>query len=127
MGQCYTVYLKVKFNDEEGAKNAIHARLREQDVNISELGKSEGLDLDTMDGLLRHYYSNWEYGHKWTTVVDPDVLCGDFNATYSWESVMMEVFDLMAPFLQDGSEIKIYPDSGLDKAIVRDGKAVWVA
>lgn len=127
MGQCYTVYLKVKFKDEKGAKNAIHTRLREQDVNIGELGASEGLDLDTMDGLLRHYYSDWERGHKWTPTTDPDVLCGDFNASYSWESVMMEVFELMAPFLQDGSEIKIYPDSGLDKAIVKDGSAVWVA
>lgn len=127
MGQCYTVYLKVKFKDEEGAKNAAQGVLKNLDADIDQLGKKVGLDLNTMDGLLRHFYSDWERGHKWTPVTDPDCLCGDFNAQYSWESVMMDAFDAMAPFLEEGSEIKIYPDSGVDHAVVTNGKSKWLS
>lgn len=126
MGQCYTTYLKVKFEDEQGAVKAVQKRLEGQGVDIELLGRETGLDYNTTDGILRHYYSNWENGHKWTPTTDPEVLSGDFNASYSWESTMIEVFQLIAPFLQDGSELKIYPDSNYDYLVVKDGKAEWI-
>lgn len=126
MGQCYSTYLKVKFKDEQGAVKAVQKRLEGQGVDIELLGRETGLDYNTTDGILRHYYSNWENGHKWTPTTDQEVLSGDFNASYSWESTMIEVFQLIAPFLQDGSEFKIYPDSDYDYLVVKDGKAKWI-
>lgn len=124
MGQCYSVYLKVKFEDEQGAVKAVQQRLEGMGEDLEELSRETGLDYGTIDGILRHYYASWENGHKWTQTTDPEVLSGDFNATYSWESVMMEVFQLMAPYLKDGSTLKIYPDSSYDLLEVRDGVAV---
>ena len=49
----------------------------------------------------------------------------DFNAYYGWEGVMMDAFEEIAPYLTEQSEIKIYPDSGCDHGIVRNGKCEW--
>lgn len=126
MGQCYTTYLKVKFKDGQGAVKAVQKRLEGQGVDIELLSRETGLDYNTVDGILRHYYSNREDGYKWTHTTDPEVLSGDFNASYCWESTMIDVFQLIAPFLQDGSELKIYPDSDYDYLVVKDGKAEWI-
>ena len=126
MGQCYTTYLRVKFADERGAVKAVQERLIGMGEDIEQLSRDNGLDYNSVDGILRHYYSNWENGHTWTRSTDPDVLCGDFDASYGWESVMIEVFELLAPYLQDGSELKIYPDSDYDYLVVRGGKAEWI-
>ena len=48
-----------------------------------------------------------------------------FDASYGWETVMMDAFDKIAPFLEDGSEIKIYPDSGRDYGYVDNGEVIW--
>lgn len=123
MGQCYSTYLKVRFKDKDGAVKAVQNRLGD---TIDELKEITGLDYNNIDDILRHYYANWENGYRWTPTVDPDVLSGDFNASYSWESTMIEVFSLIAPFLEEGSELKIYPDAGYDLLRVKDGKAEWI-
>ena len=129
MGQCYTVYLKVQFNNEEGAIKALRDKIANGGKkDVDDIAREEKLDLNTIDGLLRHYYGNGEDNHKWTEgYPDPEWLCGDFNATYSWESVMMEAFEAMAPYLKNGSEIKIYPDSGVDHAVIKKGKVKWLS
>ena len=127
MGQCYTTYLKVRFNDESGAVKAVQDMLTDSgEYTLEDYSKHTGLDYNTINGILRHFYANWERGYQWTKTTDPDVLSGDFNATYSWESKMIEVFQLLAPFLEDGSSLKIYPDSGYDYLVVKDGKAVTI-
>ena len=85
-----------------------------------------GLDYNTIDGCLRHFYANWEDGYKWAQTIDPDVLSGDFNATYSWESMMVDVFYLLSPFLKDGSSLKIVPDHDYDYLEVWDGQVIWI-
>lgn len=127
MGQCYTTYLKVRFNDEQGAVKAVQDMLTDSgEYALEDYSKQTGLDYNTIDGILRHFYANWEDGYKWTKTTDPDILSGDFNATYSWESKMIEVFQLLARFLEDGSSLKIYPDSDYDYLVVKDGKAEWI-
>ena len=49
-----------------------------------------------------------------------------FNASYGWEVVMIEMFETITPFLEDGSELLIYPDSDYDKLIVKNGKCIQV-
>lgn len=125
MGQTYSVYLKVRFNDEQGAVKALRGRLQESN-DLARLASENGLDYGTIDGLLRHFFADWERGHKWTPTTDPDVLCGNFDASYSWESVMIEAFQILAPYLEDGSSIKIYPDSDYDHLVVKGGEAQWI-
>lgn len=48
----------------------------------------------------------------------------DFSASYGWENVMISMFETLAAYLMDGSEIEICPDSGRDRLVVINGKAV---
>ena len=51
----------------------------------------------------------------------------DFDASYGWESVMIDWFDEVATLLSDGSYLKIYPDSGVDYGVVSGGIVDWEA
>lgn len=127
MGQCYSTFLKVRFEDEQGAIKAVQNLLTDNDeYTLEDYSKHTGLDYNTIDGCLRHFYANWEDGYKWTPTTDPDVLSGDFNAPYSWEIKMVDVFYELAPFLKDGSSLKIYPDSDYDHLVVWDGQVSWI-
>ena len=125
MGQTYAVSLKLHFKDKEGAAQALRdkiARATEERVIYSlEHYRELGIGTDTVEGLLRIFFGGWE-GKLQNTGTS---LESGFDACYGWETVMMDAFDLMAPFLEDGSEITIYPDSGIDNAVVQGGKAVW--
>lgn len=44
-----------------------------------------------------------------------------FDASYSWNGVMDEWFRAVAPSLEPGSEIEVWPDSGSWKCTVKDG------
>ena len=124
MGQTYDVNLRVRFKDEQGAIKAMQNLLTVNGKDtLEDRSKRTGLDYNTIDGCLRHFYADWEHGYKWTPTTDPDVLSGDFNASYAWEELMMDAFAEIAPYLEDGSEIKIYPDSDYDYLVVKDGKA----
>ena len=127
MGQCYDVRLRVSFNDEQGAVNALQAKIGkgESEGILYSLGhyKDElGIGTDTIGDLLRIFFSGWdgEFSEN-----DGELEAG-FNASYGWESVMMDAFDEIAPFLADGSSIKIYCDEGIDEAVVANGSSLWV-
>lgn len=48
-----------------------------------------------------------------------------FNASYSWERVMFELFEKIAPFLEDDSRLLIYPDNDFADCVVKCGKAEY--
>lgn len=41
-----------------------------------------------------------------------------------WESVMMEMFEELAPVLEDGSDLFINCDDGADVLVIKDGKCI---
>ena len=47
-----------------------------------------------------------------------------FDATYGWESVMMEMFEELAQVLEDGSDLFINCDDGVDVLVIKDGKCI---
>lgn len=125
MGQTYAVSLKLQFKDKQGAAQALRAKItratQEQAVYALDHYREIGIGTDKIEGLLCIFFGGWE-GKLQNTGKS---LESGFDASYGWETVMMDAFDLMAPFIRDGSEITIYPDSGMDKAIVQGGRAVW--
>ena len=129
MGQCYSIYLLIKVKDEQGAKNVLRSKIEPLSYGESQ-AEACGVDLDTLYGLLQYFYGNW--GRNFKLTIDPKTWKGftkyssDFDASYGWESVMMETFCQLAPYLADRSSLKIYPDSGVDYFRVKDGKAVWI-
>lgn len=128
MGACYDVNLKVRFRDEEGAKRALKAKIgraNEEKILYGENGlKALGFDFDNIMDLLSVFFCGW--GDRLRPAADEAWLNSGFDASYGWESVMMDAFDKIAPFLEDGSVIVIYPDSDYDKAEVINGKAIWI-
>lgn len=129
MGQCYSVEIKARFRDEEGAKKALQAKLgrhEEEHVNYSldHFTGELGLSTDNLHDLMGIFFGGWK-GKLETCPGDKDWVYADFDASYGWESLMMDAFEKIAPYLADGSVIKIYPDSGCDHGTVRNGKCKW--
>ena len=128
MGQCYSVNLKVRFTDEDGAKKALQAKLdrHEEDrvnYNLDHFTGELGLSIDNLHDLMGIFFGGWKGKLEPSTTDDWEY--ADFDACYGWEGVMMDAFEVIAPYLADNSVIKIYPDSGCDHGTVRKGKCKW--
>ena len=128
MGQCYSVEIKARFRDEDSAKKALQAKLdrhEEEHVNYSldHFTGELGLSTDNLHDLMGIFFGGWKGKLEPSTTDDWEY--ADFDASYGWESLMMDAFEVIAPYLADGSVIKIYPDSGCDHGTVRNGKCEW--
>lgn len=127
MGQTYDVNLRVRFKDEDGAKKALFAKIargRQEHVLYDMQGlRMKGFDFDNIWDLMSVFFCGW--GQRLKETANKDWLYCGFDASYGWEQVMMDAFDKIAPYLEDGSEIKIYPDCGCDHGIVKNGKVIW--
>ena len=128
MGACYSVSLKVNLIDEEGAIKALNEHIAKDtgvDYVLEEYANI-GARPDTFDGLMKILLAEAQrkvtiYQHGRFKIYD-----NDFDASYGWERVMMEWFNVLAPFLADKSVLLIYPDSDYDKLIIKNGKCVQV-
>lgn len=127
MGQTYDVNLRVRFKDEKGAKQALFAKIgraKQERVLYDMQGlRMKGFDFDNIWDLMSVFFCGW--GEKIRDASDKSWRYSCFDASYGWESVMMDAFEKIAPHLEDGSEIKIYPDNGLDHGIIENGKVKW--
>lgn len=138
MGQTYDVNLRVRFKDEKGAKRALFdkiSRAKQEHVLYDMQGlRMKGFDFDNIWDLMSvffcgwgqkfHQQGDWEKNHEMQK--EGVWLWSGFDASYGWELVMMDAFEKIAPYLEDGSEIKIYPDSGIDHGIVNNGNVNWL-
>lgn len=128
MGQTYDVNLRVRFKDEDGAKKALTEKLARAEQEHVEynlpLLKARGFDFDKIWDLMSVFFCG--FGQRLKETADKAWLYAGFDASYGWETVMAEAFEEIAPYLEDESEIKIYPDSGCDHGYVKNGKAEWL-
>ena len=128
MGQCYSVEIKARFTDEDGAKKALQAKLDRHEeeyvaYNLPHFTEELGMSTDNLHDLMGIFFGGWKGKLEPSTTDEWEY--ADFDASYGWESVMMEAFEVIAPYLADGSVIKIYPDSGCDHGTVIKGKCKW--
>ena len=128
MGACYYVKLKVKVKDEQGAILALNEHIKNDKRTDYSLDKyaEQGITTETFDDLMRIFLAGWK-GQEVEITKEKNGFTkyvNGFDASYGWESVMMEMFDTLAPYLKDGSEFLIYPDSDYDKLIVQNGVSV---
>ena len=111
MGQMYSVYIRMKFCDGTGEKFCKSIR---EDINRYQ---SDGYARFNLDGLnllkpldcFLAVTCNEHYG----TIYDNDdnqIWYSDFDGTYGWESVMCEIFEKAARFLDNGGYIDISVD-----------------
>lgn len=126
MGQCYSINLKIKAKDEIGAVKALQNKIARGDQDHTDYSidhyKQIGIGTETLPDLLRIFFGGWQGRLE----EQKGILHSAFDCCYGWEGTMIEAFNELAPFLKDGSYIKIYPDSGVDHAVVRNGAAVWL-
>lgn len=129
MGACYSVRLKVKLQDEEGAIKALNEHMTNNtraNYSLEEYAE-QGVTTETFDDLMRIFLAGWKGQEvvigeaKGFTVYD-----NDFDASYGWERVMMEMFEVLTPFVKDGSELFMYVENDYDKLVVKNGKCVQV-
>ena len=135
MGACYSVELKLKFKngeaDKEKAVKALQNYIRihnGDDVNFClEDWKKDGVTQDTFEDLLRIFFCGWS---RWNMGIEQNgewLECdNDFDASYGWEEIMLDAFETISPFLSDGSEIYVYPDSDCHHAVIDNGKCIDV-
>ena len=116
MGQCYSVDLKIKLKDADAfvrlTREFADANGWSQDYKDELTGINGIINFIVGDGSVDVHYEN---GFP--------VFRGEFDASYSWDSVLENWFGAVAPSLEDGSEIEVAPDEGLWKCVVRDGAA----
>ena len=129
MGACYSVRLKVNVLDVPGAVKALNDHIvKDTSTNYSlEKYAAQGVTTETFNDLMRIFLAGWKerdlyiYEENGFAIYE-----SDFNASYGWEVVMMEMFQTLTPFVKDGSEFLIYIDNDYDKLVVRNGKYVQV-
>ena len=85
-----------------------------------------GVGTEELDDLIRICLAGW----KLTTYFTAESYGwkkyeNDFDCSYGWESVMVEMFEVLTPFLEEQSEIDIYPDSDSFHGHVENGKCIW--
>lgn len=131
MGQTYSNEICVKVRNENEAVIAIKlfmANKKNTDFRLDYYKEQLGVDVDSFHGLLQVVYGGWN--GKLTPFKDKetgyDGFYSDFDACYGWESVMTSCFAAMAPCLEDGSWLRIYPDNDYDLLKVENGTAVWI-
>lgn len=130
MGQCYSVRCKIKkFESEEGAIRALQEHIKNDKRTDYGLGyyAAQGVMTDNFDDLMRIFLADYP-GQKVVIEKKKGVMgySNNFDASYGWESVLGEMFQTMAPYIGEGSELVVYPDSSYDKCVVRDGKVVQI-
>lgn len=128
MGAVYSVTMKVKLTDEKAVISALNHKIANSTgVNYSlEKCESIGVNTITFDNLMKILLAE----HQCRVDIEQDgdftIYRNGFNASYGWEGVMIEWFEVMTPFLADGSELLIYPDYDYDKLVIENGECVWV-
>ena len=128
MGATYSVSMKVKVTDEKGAIEALKEKIRTDistDYGLEEFSK-RGVTTESFDDLIRIFLAGLNDIDIADCGNDVKEYTNDFDASYGWEGVLMEMFSVLAPFLEDNSRLLIYPDSDYDELIVKDGKSVQI-
>ena len=97
MGSVYSIYSQMKFKDKNKAIKILQAKIsrgkeEHTDYGLDTYRKSENLDINDIDDLIAVFIG---IGKMFDVANDDDgwtTYSNGFDATYGWESVMMEMF-----------------------------------
>ena len=116
MGQCYFVDAELSYKDKRGAEDALDGFLKgilESGGRLdAPAGYVPGAGTAGMDVLMRALLTD-----RGCRKTGENMYQAEFDATYSWETVMYDAFRAMAPYLADAACMDIYPDSGAVRLI----------
>ena len=129
MGACYGVILKIKLKAKQGAIAALNEHIRNDiSTNYSlERYAQQGITTETFDNLMRIFLAGWKGQEvKISKTKDFDTYENSFNASYGWESGLLEMFETLSLYLEDGSTILIYVENDYDELVAKNGKCEQV-
>lgn len=126
MGASYSVDLTVSLTDEEKAAEIVRKFIQDSNAEFHlDDFNAIGIGTDTFDDLMRIVLASWESTPvKIEQIDDYRKYSNDFDASYGWESVMIEVFEALVPVLRDGSTLDLSADNAYVGYAVTDGKLV---
>lgn len=123
MGAVYDVNLKAKI--KQGHKlallDSLVSPMTESQIAYLEL---KGLDINKLVDVLVYYFA--ANSKMSVDIVNDEIeINTGFDASYLWETVMMDAFEQMAEHLEDKSELYIHPDYDYDLLVIENGKVVY--
>lgn len=125
MGACYSVNLKIKVLERKKAEKALYDHMihdNKTDYNLKAFSKEE-IKTDSLDNLIRINLAGWRRcPYDKSTYEGWTYYSNDFDASYGWESVLIKMFQILAPYLEDESELHIYLDSEDIHFLAQNGK-----
>lgn len=129
MGACFSVNLKAGFASKESedlAASVLNEFVHSDRANFGlESWVANGGHLETFDDFVKvclACHQNPYYGFTVEGAWHEHE--NDFDASYGWEGVMIDMFELVAPYLMDGSEMIIDIDEDYDGIVIEDGKCI---
>lgn len=132
MGACYSVRFTGELKDEKSAIKAMRSLIKRSenvDFNLDK-HKKRGLGLDNFNNLLRVFLSGCSNPPQPIINDNGYIYYSDnFDASYGWETVMVNMFEEIAPYLKNGSQLDIYPDNehivyGIENGQIKGGRLV---
>ena len=120
MGQCYSVTMKLKYNNEEELHKQLVKAMQSQNCFWHTKDWSESTET-----LLKKFLYDIDISIKQFKNGSTELkVSSAFEQLYSWESLMIDIFKELTPAINNGSSLVIYPDSDYDRLVIKDGKCV---
>ena len=123
MGVCYSVNLDMAYKKKGSVRGALIKFIDSRENTVFPQRKDD--DLDSLLLCLFPRGTSITGGYSNTKRLGRKLLKSDFDASYSWKSVMYDAFDAIAPFLKDGSIFECWPDNDYVRGVVKDGEVEW--
>ena len=128
MGASYSIDLTVSLTDEQGAAEIVRRFIQDSNAEFHlDDFNAIGISTDTFNNLMRIVLASWESTPvKIEQIDDYKKYSNDFDASYGWESVMINVFEALVPVLRDGSTLDLSADNEYVGYAVTGGKLVQI-
>ena len=106
MGQCYSVTMELDYKDSRKVVDALNAYIDETDGRGVRYDLSH--DRTKLPELMKVFLTDRDY----TCDEEGKSFSSAFDASYGWDDVLRDMFESLAPVLDDGSYMEVWPDSG---------------
>lgn len=110
MGQLYTVFIKLDFDDKKAVNEALD-KFFDEEPAFDKANKACFED-DLYWRLRVLTCNNQDLDTTYWEHLGIAQFTGIFHATYSWETVLYDAWNAIKPTLNVGSFIQVYPDNG---------------
>lgn len=129
MGTCYYVKLKVKLPDEEKAIKTLRDKISGGEKEYTNYVfnsclKNKNDDLNIFDNLIRMFLVEHQNDFMIAKTKKGFTKISGFGASYGWETVILEMFEEISPYLEDKSKLFICCDDEIDLLIIKNGKCI---